>query len=262
MRTDDGTDVLAELSDGQTLGVSARAARSGGAAHRPVRTTSETAPEIDWDAALPDWSGTSRWRRWRAAKRGFDVMVGVLLLVLLAPVLALVALAVWIETGGPVLHRMYWVGLRGRRFTGFKFRTMVRDADVRKQELLRFNEMKGPAFKMRNDPRVTRVGRVLRRTSLDELPQLWNVVVGDLSLVGPRQPQVHEYLQFEPWHRLRLAVPPGMTCVWQVSGRSEITDFDAWARMDLDYIRRWSFALDLRLLAATVPAVLFGRGAQ
>lgn len=138
---------------------------------------------------------------------------------------------------------------------------MVRDADRRKRELLKHNEMQGPVFKMRDDPRVTSVGRLLRRYSFDELPQLWSVVRGDMSLVGPRPPLVTEYENFEPWQKRKLSVVPGLTCLWQVSGRSDIKDFDEWVRMDLQYIDDWSLQLDLKIIFQTFTAVLMGRGA-
>jgi lipopolysaccharide/colanic/teichoic acid biosynthesis glycosyltransferase len=138
---------------------------------------------------------------------------------------------------------------------------MVVDADSRKAEYMQQNEMNGPVFKLRNDPRVTRPGRWLRRYSIDELPQLWSVVRGDMSLVGPRAPGPEEFARFERWQCGKLAVKPGITCIWQVSGRSEISDFDTWARLDLDYIESWNLALDLVLLLRTIPAVISARGA-
>lgn len=218
--------------------------------------------DVDWDSALPDWAGTTRWRVWRAAKRVLDIVVSAVALVVLVPVFVLIAIAIAIDSRGSILHPMEWVGLRGRRFHGYKFRTMVRDAEARKLELMRFNEMTGPAFKMRDDPRITRVGRFLRRWSLDELPQFWNVLTGDLSLVGPRAMRPHEFAQFKPWQRYKAAVVPGLTCIWQVSGRNLISSFDEWSRLDLEYIAKWSFAYDLRLLLATIPAVISGRGAH
>ena len=217
---------------------------------------------IDWDAALPQWAGTLRWRVARAIKVVCDRVGALVLLTLSAPLLGLIACLIKLDSPGPVLHAMDWVGRRGRRFRGYKFRTMEVGAEHRKGELLRFNEMTGPVFKMRNDPRVTRLGRWLRRTSFDELPQLWSVLRGDMSLVGPRPPGPHEYAHFEPWQKLKLSVTPGITCIWQVSGRSGITQFEDWVRLDLQYIREWSLWLDIRLLLATIPAVLFGHGAQ
>jgi lipopolysaccharide/colanic/teichoic acid biosynthesis glycosyltransferase len=138
---------------------------------------------------------------------------------------------------------------------------MVPDADKLKQQLLAFNEMQGPVFKMRNDPRVTRLGRFLRKFSLDELPQLYNVLKGDLSLVGPRAPLREEVERFEFWQRRKLSVKPGISCLWQVNGRGEIRNFDEWARLDLEYIQNASLLLDLKIILMTIPAVLSGRGA-
>jgi len=183
-------------------------------------------------------------------------------LILLSPVLVVVGAIIKVDSRGPVLHRMSWMGFRGREFEGFKLRTMVHDAERRRGRLKQFNEMTGPVFKMSNDPRVTRVGHFLRRSSIDELPQLWSVLRGDMSLVGPRPPGPHEYAEFDPRQRLKLAVTPGITCLWQVGGRSAIQDFEEWIRLDLEYIRTWSLWLDLKILVRTVPVVLMGRGAQ
>jgi lipopolysaccharide/colanic/teichoic acid biosynthesis glycosyltransferase len=217
--------------------------------------------EQDWAAALPPHAAGWRWQAGRRVKRALDVVLAAAALVVLAPLFALIALAVRLGSRGPVLYEWRVLGERGRPFVGYKFRTMVTDADARKQAILAHNEMSGPVFKMREDPRVTRVGRLLRKYSLDELPQLWSVVVGDMSLVGPRPVYPQEFAGFTPAQRAKLAVTPGITCLWQVSGRSEITDFDRWIALDLEYIRRWSLWLDVRILARTVPAVLGGRGA-
>jgi len=152
-------------------------------------------------------------------------------------------------------------GLHGRPFTFLKFRSMTLGADALKASLAPFNEMDGPAFKMTNDPRVTRVGRFLRRTSLDELPQLWNILRGDMSFVGPRPAVIEEVRQYAPWQRRRLSMKPGLTCLWQVSGRNELT-FDEWMRLDLEYIDNWSLWLDVKIALKTIPAVVRGRGAK
>lgn len=196
-----------------------------------------------------------------AVKRLFDVAASLVLLVVLAPVLLLLALAVWLGDGGPILYRWRVVGQGGRPFTGYKFRTMVTNADTLKAQLQHRNEMLGPVFKIRRDPRVTRVGRVLRRFSLDELPQLWSVLKGDMSLVGPRPPLQSEYSRFTERQKLKLVIKPGITCLWQVRGRNDISAFDEWVRLDLEYIERWSFWLDLKILLWTVPTVLRARGA-
>jgi lipopolysaccharide/colanic/teichoic acid biosynthesis glycosyltransferase len=196
----------------------------------------------------------------RAGKRLLDLVGATAGLVLLSPLFAGIAVAVKRSSPGPVFYRWPVVGRGGRPFTGYKFRTMVRDADRLKQRLSAHNEMTGPMFKMSNDPRVTPTGRILRRYSLDELPQLWNVLKGDMSLVGPRPPLREEWAAFEPWQRRKLAVKPGITCLWQVSGRNAIRDFDAWVRLDLEYIDRWSLWLDLSILLRTIPAVVKGTG--
>jgi len=195
--------------------------------------------------------------RW---KRAVDVVGAALLLVLSAPLLLVAALLVRCTSRGPVLHRQRRAGLHGVPFVICKFRTMVVGAEAMKAQLLRFNERSGPVFKMKNDPRVTRVGRFLRATSIDELPQLWNVLRGEMSLVGPRPPTLDEVQQYRSWQLRRLSVRPGITCTWQVASRGGI-DFDNWVRMDLRYIAQRSFACDLRLLTATVPAVVCRRGA-
>lgn len=200
------------------------------------------------------------WPWQRVVKRLIDVVGSAALLVLLSPVMLVIALAVRVSSPGPIFYRWRVVGLDGRPFTGYKFRSMVPDADSLKEQLLLDNEMLGPVFKMRVDPRVTGLGRWLRRYSLDELPQLWSVLKGDMSLVGPRPVFPHEYQQFEPWQRRKLTVVPGMTCTWQVNGRNGVASFDDWVRMDLAYIDNWSIWLDLRILFKTVRAVLKGTG--
>jgi exopolysaccharide biosynthesis polyprenyl glycosylphosphotransferase len=197
----------------------------------------------------------------QAMKRCLDIVVSALALVILSPVLALAALAVKLTSAGPVLFRQERVGLMGRRFRMLKFRSMVANADQMKARLLDRNEQSGPVFKMQKDPRVTPVGRFLRKHSIDELPQLVNVLRGDMSLVGPRPPLAKEVEQYEAWQLRRLSVRPGLTCVWQVSGRSEIS-FHDWMLLDMRYIDHWSFAGDLGLIMRTIPAVLTGRGAH
>jgi lipopolysaccharide/colanic/teichoic acid biosynthesis glycosyltransferase len=215
----------------------------------------------DWDGVLPPRAAGWRWRAGQRAKRVVDFFLAAALLLVLAPVFLLTALAVRLSGPGPILFPWKVLGHRGRPFVGYKFRTMVPGAEAMKAELLDRNEMTGPVFKIRDDPRVTPVGRWLRKYSIDELPQLWSVLKGDMSLVGPRPCSAEEFDRFEPWQRGKLAVIPGITCLWQVEGRNEITDFQEWARLDLRYIREWSPWLDIRILARTGPAVLRGRGA-
>jgi exopolysaccharide biosynthesis polyprenyl glycosylphosphotransferase len=193
-------------------------------------------------------------------KRASDLALGSLVLLALAPLLAAIAVAIKLDSAGPVLYRQQRVGKDGRRFWMFKFRSMRQDAERLLDDLRASNEASGPLFKMRRDPRVTRVGRVLRRLSLDELPQLFNVLRGEMSLIGPRPPLPAEVAQYEDWQHGRLRVVPGMTGLWQVSGRSEVS-FHDMVRLDLHYIRNWSLALDLEILCRTIPAVLTNRGA-
>ena len=195
------------------------------------------------------------------SKRVMDVTGAATAFVVLSPVIALTALAVRLTSPGPVLFAQPRVGKDGRVFTFWKFRTMTTGAAERKSELLDQNEQTWPVFKMKRDPRVTPLGRLLRKTSLDELPQLWNVLRGDMSLVGPRPPTLDEVHAYERWHLRRLELTPGLTCIWQVSGRSLI-GFADWVRMDLQYAERRSVLVDLMLLARTIPAVLSGRGAH
>ena len=194
-------------------------------------------------------------------KRVLDVAISATALVVLAPIFAGIAIAIKLTSPGPVFYRWRVVGRNKKPFTSYKFRTMVQDADRIKQELLDRNIMRGPVFKLKDDPRVTKVGRWLRKFSLDELPQLWSVLKGDMSLVGPRPPLVDEIDKFESWHRRKLSVRPGITCLWQISGRNEIRDFDEWVKMDLEYIDNWSLWLDIKILLKTIPVVLSGRGA-
>lgn len=196
------------------------------------------------------------------AKRALDVCFSVLLGVVASVPLALAALLVKLTSRGPVLFRQTRCGLNGRPFTLLKLRTMVADAEERLAEVVHLNEHAGPIFKSASDPRVTPLGRLLRRFSLDEFPQLWNVLRGEMSLVGPRPPLPEEVNRYERWQRRRLSMKPGVTGLWQVSGRNEIVDFDEWMQLDLAYIDNWSLSLDLRILARTVPVVLSGRGAR
>ncbi len=194
-------------------------------------------------------------------KRAIDVVGASLGLLLLAPVFAAAALAIKATSRGPAMFCQRRSGLGGKPFTIYKFRTMVVDAEVRKKELLALNEQDGPAFKIKRDPRITFVGRILRTTSVDELPQLWNVLRGDMSLVGPRPLPCNESDGCRGWLRQRLDVTPGLTCIWQISGRSTVS-FSDWVRMDVQYIRSRSLGGDVKLLMQTVPAVVSRRGAS
>lgn len=194
-------------------------------------------------------------------KRLMDIVVSGVLLIVLFPLAVLIAAAIKISTPKlPVFYPWQVVGYKGRRFTGYKFSTMVADADLKRHELLDRNEMQGPVFKIKEDPRVTPVGRILRKFSLNELPQLWSVLKGDMSLVGPRPAFPHELQRYELWHKRKLCVRPGITCLWQVEGRNKISNFDTWVRLDLEYIDRWSLWLDVKILVRTVWAVVAGTG--
>lgn len=198
------------------------------------------------------------WKRF--GKRAFDLVGGLALIILLAPVLLVAAIAIRVSSRGPVLFVQVRVGKGGRRFRMLKFRSMRRQAHDERDNVIHLNEVSGPVFKIRDDPRLTRVGRLMRKLSIDELPQLANVIAGHMSLVGPRPPLPEEYETYGPRERRRLSVRPGLTCIWQVSGRSDV-DFDSWVDMDLQYIDTWTFRQDLELLLLTIPAVLSGRGA-
>jgi exopolysaccharide biosynthesis polyprenyl glycosylphosphotransferase len=206
-----------------------------------------TTPEMSWQLI---------------GKRVIDMTGAALGLLILGPLVMLpVAVGIRLTSPGPILFRQKRSGLRGRLFTMYKFRSMVTNAEMLRAELEAFNEMAGPVFKIGDDPRVTPLGRFLRKTSIDELPQLWNVFKGEMSLVGPRPPIPSEVQQYDPWHRRRLSMKPGLTCLWQISGRNKI-GFDQWMKLDLQYIDNWSLWLDLKILARTIPVVLTGLGAR
>ncbi|MGH9340113.1 MAG: sugar transferase [Acidobacteriota bacterium] len=195
------------------------------------------------------------------AKRVVDFLAASLLLILFAPLMVLTAALIKFTSPGPVFYRQLRCGLYGRKFRLTKFRTMIDGAEDQLWEIKHLNEMDGPVFKMRNDPRVTPLGRVLRKFSIDELPQLWNVIKGEMSIVGPRAPLPEEVRYYSVKQRRRLSVKPGITCLWQISGRSDI-DFDRWMDLDLNYIDNWSFWLDMRIMLKTIPVVFTGRGAR
>jgi lipopolysaccharide/colanic/teichoic acid biosynthesis glycosyltransferase len=184
-----------------------------------------------------------------------------LALLTFSPVMAIIAIAIKLTSPGPVIFKQKRAGLGGRPFEIYKFRSMTTDAEARKKELMALNEQDGPAFKIKFDPRITRIGKFIRITSLDELPQLWNVIRGEMSLVGPRPLPIDEAGAADQWQQRRLDVTPGLTCIWQIKGRSRVT-FDEWCRMDISYIRRRNIAHDLSILFQTIPAVLLRRGAR
>lgn len=204
-------------------------------------------------------------RHWRSplrlgCKRAVNFVGSLFLLVLLSPLFLVLALLVKFSSPGPILYCWRVVGKGGRPFVSYKFRSMVANADELKAALESQNEMKGPVFKLTHDPRITSVGMWMRRYSLDELPQLYSVLKGDMSLVGPRPPLVTEYSRFSDYQKQKLAVKPGITCLWQVRGRNQVKDFDEWVRLDLDYIRNWSLTLDFKILLMTVREVFAGSG--
>jgi lipopolysaccharide/colanic/teichoic acid biosynthesis glycosyltransferase len=194
-------------------------------------------------------------------KRAIDISAASFGLLLISPLLAMIALGIKLTSPGPVLFKQRRAGIGGKPFQIYKFRTMCVDAEAKKKELKAQSEQDGPAFKIKADPRITKIGKLLRETSLDELPQLWNVVKGDMSLVGPRPLPVDESEECALWQRRRLDVTPGLTCIWQVKGRSRVT-FDEWVRMDISYIRRRKLFHDVLILVQTIPAVLLRRGAR
>jgi exopolysaccharide biosynthesis polyprenyl glycosylphosphotransferase len=194
-------------------------------------------------------------------KRIFDIIISSVLIVFLSPLFVTLVVLIKYFSQGPAVFKQVRSGLNGRKFVMYKFRTMVNGAEHKQDELRAFNEMSGPVFKMRNDPRVTRFGTFLRRSSLDELPQLFNVFKGEMSLVGPRPPLPSEIDKYEIWQRRRLSMKPGLTCLWQTNGRNHV-DFEKWMKLDLEYIDKWSLGLDFKILLKTIPAVLFSIGAR
>jgi exopolysaccharide biosynthesis polyprenyl glycosylphosphotransferase len=214
---------------------------------RPVLVF-RTTPDASWQGVL---------------KQVIDFTVALVAIIVLAVPFVIVGLAIKLTSPGPILFRQRRCGLNGQPFTILKFRTMETNAEQRKHELAAMNEMSGPVFKMKNDPRITPVGRILRKLSIDEYPQFYNVLRGEMSLVGPRPLPVDEVKRFDDFaHRRRLSVKPGLTCLWQVSGRNDVKDFDDWVRLDLEYIDNWSLWLDLKILLRTIPVLLTGTGAS
>jgi lipopolysaccharide/colanic/teichoic acid biosynthesis glycosyltransferase len=193
-------------------------------------------------------------------KRTMDVVGSAMLLILLSPLFLILAILVRISSSGPIFYRWRVVGRNERPFISYKFRSMYKNADEMKAKLAHLNEMSGPVFKITDDPRITPLGKWLRRYSLDELPQLYSVIKGDMSLVGPRPPLLSEYACFTEYQKQKLSVKPGMTCLWQISGRNDIADFDRWLKLDLEYIQRWNPKLDLWILLRTANEVFSGSG--
>jgi exopolysaccharide biosynthesis polyprenyl glycosylphosphotransferase len=199
---------------------------------------------------------------WKLAiKRAIDIIGALVAMLVTIPLWIVVAVAIKLDSPGPVFFVQHRCGYRGRTFPFIKFRTMFVDAEARMDEVQKLNEQSGPVFKIHDDPRITRTGRILRRFSIDELPQLLNVLLGQMSLVGPRPPLPSEVQHYETDHRGRLSMRPGITCLWQISGRNQIA-FEDWVKLDLEYVERWSLLLDFEILMATIPAVLSARGAS
>ncbi len=227
----------------------------------PSKGTMQIANVSGFDYPLLNLRRTPTSEARLAAKRILDFVGALVGLILAGPVILATAIAIRITDPGPVLFRQVRAGRNGRKFTMLKFRSMVMDAEKRKAELAHLNEMDGPVFKIKRDPRITAVGRFIRKTSIDELPQLFNILLGDMSLVGPRPALPSEVDQYEPWQRRRLSVKPGLTGLWQVSGRNQI-DFEEWMKLDLQYIDSWSLWLDMKIILKTIPAVVLRSGAS
>lgn len=228
----------------------------------PIATNTHLLPTVDVTlTTVKTANRATQPRIYPLAKRTIDISVALTMLVLLSPVLAVVALCIWLTDFGTVIFRQTRVGKDGKEFTFYKFRSMVINADALKDKLLELNQHSDDrTFKMKNDPRITWIGRFIRKTSIDELPQLVNILKGEMTLVGPRPAVPREVIQYTPYERHRLDVTPGLTCIWQVSGRSELP-FPAQVELDLRYIREQSLWLDISLLFKTVPAVISGKGA-
>lgn len=218
------------------------------------------AEEMEGDSVITHYTGVGE--GWPVvAKRVLDFCIALIALILVSPVMLLAAALIKMTSPGPVFFTQKRIGQNKRRFTIYKFRSMAVDAEARMRQFEHLNEVSGPVFKIKDDPRITPVGRFLRKTSIDELPQLFNVLKGDMSLVGPRPLPIRDYEGFsEDWHRRRFSVRPGITCLWQVNGRNSIP-FEKWMELDMQYIDKWSLWLDLKILARTIPAVLKGFGA-
>ena len=225
-----------------------------------LKSSRTRAEEFDGQHVITHYRGSlDGWAGF--VKRGIDIAVSLLALIALSPVFLIAAILIKLTSRGPVMFVQKRLGLNKRHMHVHKFRTMVVDAEKQIKDLEHLNEVSGPVFKIKNDPRITPIGRILRKTSIDELPQLWDVLKGDMSLVGPRPLPVRDYEGFsEDWQRRRFSVRPGITCLWQVNGRSSIP-FEQWMELDLQYIDKWSLWLDLEILLRTIPAVLRGSGA-
>ena len=221
---------------------------------------SRAGSETDSNGSNPPLIEVNGTPAYDVAKRVFDLVVGTAILILLIPIIPAIAIMIKLDSHGPVFFKQDRVGQHGRVFRFYKFRSMHREAEMQKQAIETLNEQEGPVFKIRSDPRITSVGGFLRKSSLDEIPQIFNVLRGDMSIVGPRPHMPSEVAHYQPWHRQRLEVKPGITCLWQISGRSHIS-FDDWMSLDIEYIKQRGFFSDLAIVAKTVPAVMARRGA-
>jgi len=228
-------------------------------AHLQPKTTPVEAGAAPQDIEVRKWKINDP-PAYAAAKRVFDLVVGSLILILLIPMLPFIAIMIKLDTRGPVFYKQDRVGEGGNIFKFYKFRSMIQEADKRRDSLSVLNEQDGPVFKIQSDPRITNVGKFLRSSSLDEIPQIFNVLKGDMSIVGPRPPLPDEVTSYLPWHMGRLAVKPGITCLWQISGRSRI-GFNEWMRLDMEYVTTRSFRTDLLIFLKTIPAVIARKGA-
>jgi lipopolysaccharide/colanic/teichoic acid biosynthesis glycosyltransferase len=226
---------------------------------QPVHMETQ-AREAGSDAAVSGGAAIHDPPAYAAGKRTFDLAVGIFVFGLVIPIFPLIALMIKLDSPGPVFYRQERVGRGGRLFRFYKFRSMYREADRRLPELQERNEQDGPVFKIKADPRITPVGQFLRRSSMDEIPQIINVLRGEMSIVGPRPPLPVEVARYQPWHRRRLEVKPGITCLWQIAGRSHI-GFDEWMRLDMEYLRTRSLRTDAMIFLKTLPAVMARRGA-
>jgi exopolysaccharide biosynthesis polyprenyl glycosylphosphotransferase len=195
-------------------------------------------------------------------KRIIDITGSLIAIAFFSPFMIIAAIGIWISDGKPILYNWNVIGINKKPFKSWKFRTMVKDADKFKKDMMDKNEMEGPVFKIKDDPRIITFGRWLRKWSIDETPQLFSVLKGDMSLVGPRPAGPHELERYESWHRRKLSIKPGITCLWQINGRNLISNFDDWVKLDLEYIDNWSLLLDIKILIKTIPSILLGRGAS
>jgi lipopolysaccharide/colanic/teichoic acid biosynthesis glycosyltransferase len=242
----------------QRAGIAESSVHSGSVAVRRTPPVPSSPPPRVIDIKIPAINGSGFYMRY--GKRFIDIVGAAVGLVLCSPIVALFAALTKLDSRGPVLYKAQRLGQGGRPFTFYKLRSMYVGAHESRSNLMHLNQVKGPVFKLFDDPRITRVGRFMRKCSVDELPQLYNVLKGDMSLVGPRPPIPEEVEKYEPWQLRRLSPKPGITCLWQISGRSRL-GFDEWMRLDIEYINNQSFLMDMKILLRTVPAVLLREGA-